>query len=234
MKELYTNKCVLSTFDVAKGVYHRIAANVKSYGVDIEYSESDGEGRIIIAKSEVDEVALQRALKYIYGEIGDRIYYDEDKSLAERAVELLNQKGLMLAVAESCTGGMICSRICDIEGASAVFYEGLITYNSGSKVRKLHVPASIIDKHSAVSSVVCGAMLQGVLANKEVSIALATTGYASGMGEMDGLVYVGIADRETSEIIEFKLDGSRNEIRRTATNNALFMLINKLGNDYSI
>lgn len=228
MKGQYANKCVLSTHGITNELYQRMAEQVKGYGVAIEYNVIDNEGRIIIAKDKVDEVALQRALKYIYMAAGEFIYYDEDKSLAERAVELMLKNGVMLAVAESCTGGQICSRICDVEGASKVFYEGMITYNNGSKVRRLHVGANVIDSHTAVSEQVCDSMLSGVLANKEINIALATTGYASGMGDLDGQIYIGLGDREGRVIEEFKFTGSRNEMRRKATNAALFMLINKL------
>lgn len=231
MNKGYANKCVLSAFGVDKAQILEAFKDIDAGGARIDVTEKYLVGKISVSKNDVDEVAIARVLDQIYARLGDYIYADSDVELNSLVVAQLKERGAFLSVAESITGGLIASKICEINGASEVFYEGLITYNSGAKVRRLHVPAGLIELETAVSESVCGAMLAGVLSNKEIAYALATTGYASDMSEMNGLAYVGCGGRNARIIREVKYTGSRNEIREKVANCALFMLYKQLEKD---
>lgn len=228
MSKDYASVCVLSTYGVTNEEYLSIVEALKEHDVEVCYTESYQEGRLSIAKKNVDSVAITRALQVVLMIVGDKVYADEAVSLSAVAVKTLKKKGFLLSVAESITGGMLSSAICDIDGASGVFYEGLVTYNSAAKVRRLHVPAGTIEQFTAVSQEVCKAMLDGVLANKEINVAITTTGYAANMDEDTGLVYIGVGDKTNKEIFEKRFTGDRNSIRRQAVNAALFLLIKHL------
>ena len=141
----------------------------------------------------------------------------------------LRERGLVLATAESCTGGMIAAAITDIAGSSAVFDRGFVTYSNQSKTDMLGVSAATIEEFGAVSEETCREMLQGALANSAANIALATTGIAGPSGgsaeKPVGTVYVGIAQRSNIRVIKFQLSGSREQIRAKAMERALGMLL---------
>ena len=149
-------------------------------------------------------------------------------------IKRATQKNLKVAVAESLTGGLVCATIVNISGASNVLYEGFVTYASQSKVRRLHVKSTTIDTYGPISRQTCEEMLQGLLANKERQIAVATTGCAGPnsdeFGAEVGLVYVGVGSQKGLEVKEFNLDGNRENIRKSAANVALFMLLNLVKN----
>jgi nicotinamide-nucleotide amidase len=106
--------------------------------------------------------------------------------LAARVGRVLQAKGLLLATAESCTGGGVSQAITEIAGSSEWFDCGLIAYSNASKTELLDVPAAVIAQFGTVSEEVAGAMAEGALANSNAHITLATTGIAGPGGAVPG------------------------------------------------
>lgn len=160
--------------------------------------------------------------------LGDRIYADADVSLAEKAVDYLIVRKEIVGVAESFTGGMIASKLVDVAGVSGVFNEGLVTYSNDSKRDRLGVKAETLEKYGAVSDQTAYEMALGLL-NLGNGCAVATTGIAGpGGGSPEkpvGLCYYAVGTREGIHVHRKLYTGSRNEIRKQASNDALFALI---------
>lgn len=106
--------------------------------------------------------------------------------LATRAGMALKAKGLLLATAESCTGGGVAHAITDIAGSSEWFDCGFVTYSNASKTRLLNIPAEVIARHGAVSEEVAAAMAEGAVANSNAQASVSTTGIAGPGGAVPG------------------------------------------------
>lgn len=143
--------------------------------------------------------------------------------------DVLKQRGLKLATAESCTGGMIAKTITDMAGSSAIFERGFITYSNESKTELLAVPHELIDRHGAVSAEVAEAMAAGALEHSNADIAVSCTGIAGPDGGTTekpvGLVYIGIASKmHDVKSHKHNFSGDREAVRRQ-TVEASFRLI---------
>ncbi|TNJ40060.1 competence/damage-inducible protein A [Chlorobaculum thiosulfatiphilum] len=141
----------------------------------------------------------RRVVEAIAAKAGQFVYATSEATLEEVVVRTLLEKGLTVAVAESCTGGLVGSRLTDVPGSSGCFLEGLVTYSNQAKVRLLGVDPAIIERHGAVSEPVAEAMARGCLLNSGADIAVATTGIAGpGGGTPEkpvGTVCVGVASK---------------------------------------
>ena len=218
--------CTLRTFGIDESRFEKICVGLRSEDINIKFEETDLVGRIFISKSSVDSIALENVLSKMTLRLEDYIYSDRDEELNFCLVKKLKRESEMLAVAESITGGLICSDICSINGASDVFYEGIISYNSGSKVRRLHVSTTTIEEYSAVSTEACEAMMKGLLANKEVKYGISTTGYATHKDiDMNGIAYVGYGTSSDIHVEQVCYEGSRNSVRAKVANHAMFKLL---------
>ncbi len=151
---------------------------------------------------------------------------------ADLAVSVLNacrDAGLMLATAESCTGGMIAAALTDIAGSSDVVERGFVTYSNAAKAELLGVPAELIAAKGAVSQEVARAMAAGALAHAHAGIAISVTGIAGpGGGSAEkpvGLVWFGLATRGETWTFREIFVGDRGAIRRQATARGLSLLL---------
>lgn len=146
---------------------------------------------------------------------------------------LLLERGTTLAVAESCTGGLLAERITSIPGASVYFVGGIVAYSNDVKVKLLGVPPDILAKHGAVSAPCAQAMAEGARVLFRSEFALATTGIAGPgggtAGKPVGLVYVALSSPGRVEAEEHRFHGSRNENRAAAAETALALLVRRLG-----
>ncbi|MEK6651116.1 MAG: competence/damage-inducible protein A [Bacteroidota bacterium] len=178
-----------------------------------------------IAASE--ERIRAKASKYIYGV--------DDEDLEQVVGALLQERGWTLAVAESCTGGLILDRLTNVPGSSAYVERGYVTYSNAAKVRDLQVPATLIEKHGAVSKEVAIAMAEGARKAAGTTFGLSTTGIAGPSGATPdkpvGLVYVGYADAEASLAVRFTLGEGRRRVKERAAQAALELLRKKLLKD---
>lgn len=153
---------------------------------------------------------------------------------AVQVFEVLRRRGLKLATAESCTGGMVASAMTDIAGSSEVFDRGFVTYSNDAKSAMLAVPAILIADHGAVSAKVAVAMAEGALTHSQADIAIAITGIAGPTGgsieKPVGLVHFACAmDGADTIHIEKRFGNlSRAEIRTKATESALGLVLRQL------
>jgi nicotinamide-nucleotide amidase len=106
--------------------------------------------------------------------------------LASRVGKLLEAKGLLLATAESCTGGGISQAVTEIPGSTGWFERGFVTYSNAAKTDMLDVPAALIAQFGSVSVEVCGAMAEGAVTNSNADVAVSTTGIAGPTGAVPG------------------------------------------------
>ena len=150
-------------------------------------------------------------------------------SLNKKIISLLKRKKLKLAVAESCTGGMISSTITSVSGASKVFTMGLVTYSNQAKISILKVPKKIIQKHGAVSVQCCLSMVNNLSKISKSKVCISITGIAGPSGGTKqkpvGLVYIGVKNgkRVIVSKIQFKNRG-RSSIQKATVKKALVIL----------
>ena len=150
------------------------------------------------------------------------------QSLPGLLADLLVNNNLLLATAESCTGGMIAAACTDLAGSSAWFERGFVTYSNAAKTESLGVDAALIAQHGAVSEPVARAMAAGALAHSRAQVAVAVTGVAGpGGGSSDkpvGTVWFGFAwpGGVVSEVMHFA--GDRAAVRRAAVQHAFTRL----------
>ena len=139
--------------------------------------------------------------------------------------ELFRERSLTLALAESCSGGLISKRITDISGCSAYFSEGIVTYSNAAKSRLLGVPAELLISFGAVSSECAAAMAQGVRLASGSDLGLAVTGIAGPDGGSEekpvGTVCIALAAADGCLTKRFQFNGSRDEIRSMTAWSAL-------------
>ncbi len=149
---------------------------------------------------------------------------------ARAVIEAFQAKGLMLACAESCTGGLVAASLTAIAGSSAVVERGFVTYSNRSKTEMLGVPAALIDGHGAVSEAVARAMAQGAVAASHADVAVAITGIAGpGGGSADkpvGLIHFAATRRGGITLHRREIfTGDREAVRTQAVLVALEMAL---------
>ncbi|WP_375569224.1 CinA family protein [Ahrensia marina] len=152
---------------------------------------------------------------------------------ARHLLKQLEAHRLMIATAESCTGGMIAATLTEIAGSSAVVDRGFVTYSNGAKTEMLGVPAALINEHGAVSEPVARAMAEGALARAGADICVSVTGVAGPSGgsaeKPVGTVHFGCARRGQATVHSHRLfDGmDRSEVRQASVLHA-FELVEKI------
>lgn len=159
---------------------------------------------------------------------------EETEALAQRANEMLQARGIMLATAESCTGGLVAAAITGIAGSSRSFDRGFVTYSNDAKIAMLSVCLQTLAAHGAVSRATAVEMACGAIDASEAGAALSVTGIAGpGGGSTEkpvGLVYIGIAFRDgPHDAQEFRFgDIGRGAVRMATVKAALTLLLERL------
>ena len=186
-----------------------------------------------ITASAQDTASAERLIdpvaEEIYSRLGQHIYGEDNARMADIVLKQLVDQGHTIAIAESCTGGLLTSGFVDMAGSSRVLSESVVTYSNASKTVRLGVSEELLARHGAVSAQVAAAMAEGVAHTAGSSIGISTTGVAGpDGGTVDkpvGLVYIGlyIAGKGV-ETEELRLIGDRNEIRARAVVGAMDML----------
>jgi PncC family amidohydrolase len=152
--------------------------------------------------------------------------------LAERLQAVCLGRSLTLAVAESCTGGLVADAITDVPGSSGYFLGGIVSYSDAPKERLLDVPPEIIVAHGAVSAQVARAMAEGALARFDAGIAASVTGIAGPDGGSDakpvGLTYVAVADEAGVDVRRFLWSGDRVANKRSSAEAVLELLVERV------
>ncbi|MBR3778764.1 MAG: nicotinamide-nucleotide amidohydrolase family protein [Clostridia bacterium] len=155
----------------------------------------------------------------------------ELNAYAARAVALLKDKGLTVATAESCTGGLIAAAITDVAGASRVFGTGVVSYSCDCKMKLLGVSAATLDAEGAVCAATAAQMAQGVRRVAKSSVGVSVTGEAGPIAAEDhpvGTVFIALADEGGTVVEEHHFDGDRAAIRRQAAVAVLSLLVHRL------
>ncbi len=161
--------------------------------------------------------------------LGEWLFAEGPETMEEVLGRLLTEQQLTVAVAESCTGGLIGHRLTQVPGSSAYVDRGAICYSNRAKTEMLGVPAELIAKHGAVSKEVASAMAKGIRERAAVSVGLSVTGIAGPGGATDtkpvGLVYVGLDGGAGDAITrEFRFHGDRQVIKQRSSQAALDLL----------
>ena len=151
-----------------------------------------------------------------------------NERIVEKVSNILKEKKLKIATAESCTGGLIAHTFTNISGSSDYFERGFVTYSNDAKMELLGVSSNDLKGHGAVSKIVAKAMAKGALKNSKADIGLSTTGIAGPMGGSTekpvGLVYIAVSNSEKTVVKKFNFKGSRMENKYFACNAAFEML----------
>lgn len=146
--------------------------------------------------------------------------------------QLFTRHGLTLALAESCTGGMIAARVTDIPGCSAWFRGGVVAYNNQVKTDLLQVPETLLEQHGAVSEPVARTMAEGVRRAIGSDLALSVTGIAGPDGGTTekpvGTVFMAVVDQRDCQVERFLFSGDRSQVRQQAVDQAIIMLKKRL------
>ena len=150
-------------------------------------------------------------------------------ALAEQLQGICLGRGLTVALAESCTGGLVATTITDVPGSSGYFLGGVVSYSNEAKVAFLDVPEATLDAHGAVSAQVARAMAAGAQARFGASLAASITGVAGPDGGSDekpvGLTYVGLASGVEVDVRRFQFAGDRAGNREMAARAVLEWLV---------
>ncbi len=181
------------------------------------------------AEGEEGARLVDEAAGLLAGRFGEALWGEGPKATIEAAAarELLARK-LTLALAESCTGGLVASRLVSVPGVSAALLEGLVTYSNAAKIRLLGVDPAIITAHGAVSAECAGAMATGLRTRCGADITLAVTGIAGPQGgsasKPVGTVHFAVAGPGGVEHDVQRFGGVRHWVRERAASHALWML----------
>jgi len=217
---------LLRTFGLAESeVNDRLAGIEAELGVLIGYRATLPEIEVkVLARAETVALAQERAERGAHAvreRLGDEVIFGEGKArFPEALCTLLQAKGQTLALAESCTGGLVSELLTAHSGASSVFRGGAVTYSNESKIALLGVPAVLLARFGAVSAEVARAMAEGALLAFNADIALALTGIAGPTGGSEekpvGLVHFAVATAAGISDRRVVFSGNRDQVRRRA------------------
>jgi nicotinamide-nucleotide amidase len=199
-------------------------------GVELGYCARPGEADVRIIG---ERAALEQADQIVRAALGDAIFTTGDEILEEVLVKLLTKKKGTLAIAESCTGGLLADRITNVPGASAVFLAGYIVYSNEAKTSMLSIDSKLIEQRGAVSEEVARAMAEKARMRAKSTYALATTGIAGPTGgsadKPVGTVYIALASAGSKTIVKkFFFPSDRETFKQLAAQAALDLLRRKL------
>ena len=202
----------------------------------LNYYPHGGFVDIVIAETGVggklDQGTVDRVAGHVAGAVSDYVYSRDERSLLQVIAGMLTACGKTLAVAESCTGGLLAKKITDLPGSSDWFAAGVVSYSNDSKTALLGVPEALIASHGAVSEEVAESMAQGVRKNCNADYALAITGIAGPTGgnkeKPVGTVYIASAFGESPQASRFNFYGDREQIRHRSVVKACEILWRRL------
>jgi nicotinamide-nucleotide amidase len=181
----------------------------------------------VVAQQRVDEVA-----GVVEDELDDFVYSRDGESLEQIVGYWLQMRNATLAVAESCTGGLLAERLTSISGSSRYFLGGAVVYSNQLKTELAGVPAELIEKHGAVSSEAAVALAEGIRYRCDATVGVGITGVAGPNGgtaeKPVGLVFLAVASNTGTEVVPRNFPGDRQRIRWYASTMALDMVRRKL------
>jgi nicotinamide-nucleotide amidase len=207
--------------------YKDVDTTILAHAGDIQLTLLCAKANAAVAQQRVDELAgrMEEALE-------DWLYSSDGEPLEQIVLYYLGLRQATLAVAESCTGGMVAERITSVSGSSRSFLGGAVVYSNDLKTAFAQVPASLIAEHGAVSEEVAKALAQGIRQRTGATLGLGITGIAGPTGGTEekpvGLVYIALSDAQKNECVERTFRGDRARVREWATQQALDMIRRRL------
>jgi nicotinamide-nucleotide amidase len=201
----------------------------KIAGVELGYCARPGEVDVRVV-GEPDVVKQADAI--IQRELGTFIFSTNDEMLEAVLVKLLTERKQTIALAESCTGGLLANRLTNVQGSSEVFLAGYVTYANEAKIDILNVDPKLLEEHGAVSEPVVRAMAEGARTRAKSTYALATTGIAGPSGGSDekpvGTAYIAFATPEKTTVKKIFFPTDRETFKELTAQAAFEMLRRKL------
>jgi len=215
----------------------RVAPIYKRY-TDVETTILAGAGEIELhfktraATKEAGQQRVDEVAGLVEDELDDAVYSRDGQSLEQIVGYWLQMRNATVAVAESCTGGLLAERITSVSGSSRYFLGGAIVYSNRLKADLAGVPAEMIERHGAVSREVAAALAEGIRYRCESTLGVGITGVAGPSGgtaeKPVGLVFHAVASSTGTEVVQRNFPGDRKRIRRFASTMALDMVRRKL------
>jgi len=194
----------------------------------LENLQGNGNFKVFISEFGADFIFHREVPREFENSIREYIYSDKLQSLEEVVGELLKEKGLTLATAESCTGGMVASHIVNVSGSSEYFKGSVVAYSNEVKMKILGVKEETLKNFGAVSAQTAKEMAEGVRKILNTDIGISTTGIAGPTGgsaeKPVGLTYFGISYKNRTEVFEYIFPYGRNQNRLSATYFVMFKL----------
>ena len=199
-------------------------------------AEAGGEGEGVEATicahdGEIEMLLLgegERLAQPLRETLARHLFAEDERSVSEIVLQACRDRGLSLAAAESCTGGLVAARLTSVPGSSEVFRGGVVAYDDAVKVEQLGVPEEILAAHGAVSAETAEAMAAGARSAFEADVAVSTTGIAGpGGGTPEkpvGLVFLHADGPDGAKSLEIQFPGDREAVRRRATAAALHLV----------
>lgn len=228
----------LRLFGISEMTLQEVISGIPEFqqGVTVGYYPTFPETHLTLTVRGRDRAALDAALDRLTaalaGEVADVLLGPGEMSLEEIIGQQLRARGLTLALAESCTGGLIGHRVTNVAGSSDYFLGGVVSYSNRAKVDLLRVPEEVLAARGAVSPETARDMAQGVRELFRADLGLAVTGIAGPGGGSDtkpvGTVYLGLATDKDVEVWHYLFYGSREEIKLLSAQTALDRLRRKL------
>jgi nicotinamide-nucleotide amidase len=204
------------------------AAGGDGDGVEATICARDFEIVLELVTDPVAEARAESLVGALRSDLGRHLYSEDGRTIEEVVLDLCRERGLTLATAESCTGGLVAARLIAVPGASAVVLGGVVAYADAVKEAELGVPHGVLESHGAVSAEVAAAMAAGARAGLGADVAVAVTGIAGPDGGTPekpvGLVYLHVETPDGGEGSSFSFPGDRESIRRRSAVAALHLV----------
>jgi nicotinamide-nucleotide amidase len=223
-------RCTLKLFGISEAAAAAKLAGLLPEGspVQLAYCVQFPEIHLILRAPSRHEALLEAAAGEIRDLLGHYLFAEGEETMDTALASLFRSSGATLALAESCTGGLIAARITRVAGSSAWFLEGAVTYSNAAKTRMLQVPAELIESRGAVSAEVAAAMASGARAASGADLALSVTGIAGPDGGTPekpvGTVFIALADRSSCVVKQYQFPGDRDRVRSITCFGALNLL----------
>lgn len=220
---------MIKTFGLRESEVAERIHGVEREGIRIGYRPHFPEVHIRVSGYADTEDEAEKLVSRTVGEIasrlGEYVFSNDEATLEEVVGKLLSQKKLTIAIAESCTGGLVSNRITNVPGSSNYFERGIVSYSNESKIEILEVPKELIESVGAVSAEVVEAMAEGIrkLAHSDIGVAISGIAGPSGGTEVKpvGTVFIGISHEKGVNSRRFQFKGTREEIKLISSEVAL-------------
>jgi nicotinamide-nucleotide amidase len=207
--------------------YKDVETTILAHAAEIQLHLHCSKPTQAAAEARVNELAGR-----IEEEMEDQIFSSQNETLEQIVLYHLEMRGATLAVAESCTGGLLAQRLTSVSGSSRSFLGGAVVYSNALKTEFAEVPETVLEECGAVSAEVAEALAHGIRRRVQSTFGVGITGIAGPAGGSEekpvGLVYIALSDGQQTQVVEKRFSGDRERVRWWATQQALEMIRRRL------